>query len=128
MINLCLKKGNDWLVGVSNDFKDFKALKKISRLKDICDFPGYITFKKYIKDEKLKIDEKAILKDMGASSIYILNEPWMEETKEDREQIERIEKEWWKDYCKYCKGCKNDCKQSFMAEVLFCRNYKKKTK
>jgi hypothetical protein len=113
-INVIGKKNKEWVIGESDGFETFKLQKKVKRLKDVAENPGYITLKKYLKDENLKITSEDILGKLGFDSIYVLNK---------EEEID--DGGWWKDQNKKCKTCKKDCKQSHMVEVIKCDEYGK---
>ena len=117
-IFVVIKRGNDWLIGMT-DFQTFKAVKKVKRLKDVKDVVGTKTLKKYLKEEKKdKLFDK-ILKNIDASSVYIMDKPMFQEG-------EIVQDDWMKHFNVKCKRCAEECKQSNKTKVVKCPQFKKK--
>jgi hypothetical protein len=127
MKNVVYKRKNKWYVGVIKDDK-INRKKKIEKLKDVTSTDDYVTIKKFLKDNKIKIESDEIMDKLKVQNLYIkVDKVVKPKINKDVKKKTRVvtyrptEEEWWSEKNSDCLQCTHKCKQSKYVEIVSCK-------
>ena len=122
-ISIIYKKDNHWFTGTIKNNK-LRKRKQIQKLSDATSKQEYITFKRWMKENKIQGESSEYLDKFKIQSLYVKKDKVIIEPSDtpiSKKETTATSKHFWSKLNKICLGCSKSCKQSSRVTIITCK-------
>lgn len=121
-ISIIYKKDNHWFTGTIKNNK-LRKRKQIQKLSDATSKQEYVTFKRWMKENKIQGESSEYLDKFKIQSLYVKKEKVVAEKSDapmSQKETNATSKHFWSKLNKICLECSKSCKQSSRVTIIVC--------